>query len=95
MPCDLERVERGVERDLELHDADVGLGDPVGERVDVLAGESRERPGHDDDAVLARRLDEDRRHHRRRVGDDGIRADALLRPQDGRVLAERRRRRSP
>ena len=43
---DLERVERRVDGDLELHEADVGARDPLRERVDVRARRAaRARPG--------------------------------------------------
>ena len=82
-------MQRGADGDLQLHEQDVGGRDLRRERVDVLGSQRRERARHDHDPVVAARLDQDRRGHRRqRRPDHGTRVDALLVPEAERPLPE-------
>ena len=63
---DLERVQRRLQRDLELDEQDVGLRDPRREARPRARGVSAESaPGTITIRLSPRRLDEDRRGHRR------------------------------
>ena len=88
---DLERMQSGVDRDLQLDEQDVGGLDLRREGVDVRRCQRRERAGDDHDPVVAARLDQDRRGHRRqRRAQDRTRVDRLLRPRARRRRPRRR-----
>jgi hypothetical protein len=60
-------VQSRLDRDLELHEQDVGGGDLRGEAVDVRRRQRAQCAWDDHDPVVAARLHENRGGHRRQA----------------------------